>query len=202
MEDFPETYQKILEAIKPEYLKISPRHYGTRDDNGHTHQTSVLFLCTSKGIYGEPDTLGKMEYTVHENVNLSDVYEHAAFRGEVVEGRMGKLIHFDRMAIYSQYRNHRLSERLVESFFDIYEKQFNGIPLSIEFMNPVAEYLYRKVLKRKNMLHVLNEKLIRRYYGITPDYNDADLINTLKEKDPTLFPYHAMCYIGHQLVVS
>jgi hypothetical protein len=100
------------------------------------------------------------------------------------------------MKIGEYYRNHGLSEKLISYFLEIYRKEYSDYPLSIEFINPIAEYVFQKVLREKNMSHVLTENLTRRYYEPRKYENFTEILETLKQKDPTIFPLNIIDYVG------
>lgn len=155
---------KIKQAVTEENLEFSIREYDKVTESEKFRQKITLFIGTKKGIYDVPDTLGRMEFTLYENVNLEDVYIAAKKEGRNIFGEMGKLLHIDIIAIYSDYRGYGLSEKLVSYFFDLYQKDYSNFPISIEFMNPIAEYTVQKVLKTKGMKKALKKELIQRYY--------------------------------------
>lgn len=187
--------QQIEEAVRRENLEVVVRTYGTQMENGTFNQTTVLFLCTKVGVKGELDTLGKLKFTVHENVPLEDVFVRAKAVGRNIPGNMAKLLHMDIIAIFSEYRNYGLSKFLLEHFFNMYQKDYSDYPLSLEFMTPLAEYTVRKSMKANGLSDALPESLVQRYYEVTDTYDDLALIETLKKKDRDLFPSESSAYL-------
>lgn len=179
-----EKQKKIEMAIKVENLKFSLREYDKKIEGDKSRQSFILFLYTQKGINGNQETLGKIEFSLHENVSLEDAFICAKKEERRICGHLDKLLHLDLIIIYRNYRGYGLSHKLLSQFFDLYEEKYNEYSISAEFTNPISEYTVQKVLKEKGINNILNQKLIQRYYS---DTDDIELINLLKEKNKELF---------------
>ncbi|MCA1064734.1 hypothetical protein QTG56_24295 (plasmid) [Rossellomorea sp. AcN35-11] len=155
---------KIETAVMDKHIEYSLREHSQNQTGKQISQKFTLFLCTKEGIYGEPDTLGRLEYTIYKEAALEDIFLASKSRGVPMAGYMNKLIHFDIVAIYSDYRGYGLSEKLVSRFFEIYKENYSHFPISFEFMTPVAEKVIRKVAKEKHV-SCFNERLIRRFFN-------------------------------------
>ncbi|MGF7535457.1 hypothetical protein AAGG74_17535 [Bacillus mexicanus] len=181
-----EKQKKIEMAIKAENLKFSLREYDKKIEGGKSRQRFILFLCTQKGINGDQETLGKIDFSLHEKVSLEDTFICAKKENRSICGHLDKLLHLDLIIIFRNYRGYGLSHKLLSHFFNLYEEKYNEYPISVEFTNPISEYAVQKVLKEKGTNNILSEKLIQRYYS---DTDDIALINLLKEKNKELFSF-------------
>lgn len=188
-----ERKRAIQEAVQPEHLAISTRCY--KKISGYPAHIT-LFLTTKKGVNGEVDTIGKLDFTLHEDTELSEIFVAAKKRGRIITGREERVLHVDRMVVYSEYRQFGLARFLLDAFLDHYEEHYKGCPVSIEYMNPVAEYAFQKALKERKMQTILSEKLIQRYYYVNDSFDDVALIQSFQGKDATLFPLDAKTYIA------
>ena len=190
-----ERKMKIKEAVKKENLEISIREYPKVGNGENSRQKFTIFLSTYKGVEYSPCTLGKIDFTLHYNVDLKDVFIAAKKQERLISGYMDKLLHFDLVVIYDDYRTFGLSEYLLSYFIDLYEEKYTEFPISVEFMNPIAEFTMKRLLKEKGMAYALNESLIQRYYYQAEKVDDLSLINVLKIKDNNIFPLESTAYL-------
>ena len=188
-----EKQAKIQRAVQEKNIEFDLRPYTKHQEGETIQQEFTLFLCTKVGILDLPDTLGRRHFKLYENVNLDTVFVAAKRDKRIITGHADKLLHIERTYFDENYRGFGLSTKLNEAFFDLYLERFSDYPISVEFVNPLAEYVMQKTLREKNMSHLLNESLIQRYYNAN---EHADLLRSLKDKDNAIFPLESHAYMS------
>lgn len=98
--------QRILKAVQPDNLFMDSLSLGKYKEGKHSRHRIILYLKTRRGITGKVATLGKLEFTLHKNVNLADVFVRAKKEGLPISGYLDKLLHFNIISINSKYRKH------------------------------------------------------------------------------------------------
>ncbi|MNM33051.1 Acetyltransferase (GNAT) family protein [compost metagenome] len=98
-------------------------------------------------------------------------------------GNIEKVLYVEMVEVNEEYRSLGLGYKLYEEFGKIYNSQFNGWPVARYFVNPVAEYSFRKAVANG----VINEVALTEQY-ITRDYdntNRRELARDLRNKLPS-----------------
>ncbi|MNJ90456.1 hypothetical protein D3C87_80530 [compost metagenome] len=92
-----------------------------------------------------------------------------------------KYLYITNILVYPQYQNLGIGQLLYKEFGKIYNEKFSGFELKRDFINPIAEYAYRKAIGLGWIPEsTLIEEKVRR------SYNDADqdLVTDLRNKLP------------------
>lgn len=92
------------------------------------------------------------------------------------------VIYIKKVAVYQKFQNNGLGLELYKKFGEIYSDNFSGWSVAREFINPIAEYLFRKAVSLGYVPETaLNEELIRRDYDDVKQNLAQDLRGKLPE---------------------
>lgn len=92
-----------------------------------------------------------------------------------------KYLYITNVFVYPQYQNLGVGQLLYKEFGKVYNEKYNGFELKRDFLNPIAEYAYRKAV---GLGYIPESTLVEE--KIKRTYNDADkdLIKDLRNKLP------------------
>lgn len=118
------------------------------------------------------DTLNFKKYEII-GINKKDT--HCYLKYEVIEGKIKdesenihrdiNIFHIEDINVDKDFRKQGLSTKMYELLSSIYIKNYSNYQITRKFVNPYAEYAFRKAVQEKNVdkLLLLNSKIIREY---------------------------------------
>ncbi|PFN73852.1 hypothetical protein COJ62_15985 [Bacillus cereus] len=127
-----------------------------------------LFLMKEK----EDDILKYKEYQI-KGINTEDT--HCYLKYEVIEKKNQggnknipsetNIIYIKDINVYKDFRKQGISTKMYELLSDIYMKNHYNYQINRKFVNPYAEYAFRKAVQEKKVdkLLLLNSKIEREY---------------------------------------
>ncbi|MDF2534279.1 MAG: hypothetical protein K0R18_436 [Bacillales bacterium] len=134
-------------------------------DNGLTMDTHMVYAQ----LNGEE--VGSIRFTAY-------VYDtNSAYAGR-------DKVHIDLIKVTEQYQSLGIGQLLLQKFGEIYQQQFDRLPVSVDFHNPIAEYSYRKAISLGWISGwALNDDKLKRNY----DKKDKTLWKDLRKKLPPMY---------------
>lgn len=118
--------------------------------------------------------IGYLHFSVYGNVNAKDVHP------SLPDKKFETLIYINNILVQQEYRGWGIGEHIYDKFGEIYEEQFMGVPVAQVFVNPIAEYIYRKEVQKGNIpKEALTEELIVREYNEEEKKKAEDLFEWL-----------------------
>jgi len=121
--------------------------------------------------------IGSLSFIEYNNIPI-DIF------GYDKEGIADKILNIDKIEVKNHYRQLGFGTRLYQEFGKIYDEKFNGVPVARYFINPIAEYSFRKAVSLGYVSeNALNEDYISRGYNTSEKIEQAkDLRNKLPEE--------------------
>jgi hypothetical protein len=81
------------------------------------------------------------EHRIYATLNEKEAGHISFF---LYKGKEKNSIESGYITVYKEYRGTKLAYLLLREFGEMYKKQFDGYKVSLIFINPMAEYIYRK----------------------------------------------------------
>lgn len=151
--------------------------YTEKEINVNGAQKAIYYRITLNLHDGTE--VGNMIFTAYENVSAGMLGLSKDWN-EFIE----KIIYIDRIYVVSAFRNNGIAIEIYKKFGEIYSEQFQNWPITRDFVNPVAEYTYRKAVS----MGLIPEETMTEQY-IKRDYNEQDKekAKDLRKKLPKQF---------------
>ncbi|MNJ90002.1 hypothetical protein D3C87_75930 [compost metagenome] len=93
-------------------------------------------------------------------------------------------LHIDLIKVENQYQNLGIGQLLLKKFGEVYQNQFDRLPVSADFHNPIAEYSYRKAISLGWISGwALDDDKLKRNY----DKQDKTMWKDLRKKIPPMY---------------
>jgi GNAT superfamily N-acetyltransferase len=129
--------------------------------------------------------VGYMDFIDVENVPYEILMEREP--GPDDYNIVDRALYVNNVEVNEEYRQAGIGYKIYEEFGKIYNEQFNGWPVARYFVNPVAEYSFRKAVANGLISeNALTEQYINRGYNKPLDENDnrTQLWQDLRQKLP------------------
>lgn len=154
-------------SVSEDFAEAQEEYGVTKDDR---HKISLLL---------DGQEIGYMNFLEIENIPF-EVLVQGTNPDNI--GNIEKVLYVEMVEVNDEYRSLGLGYKLYEEFGKIYNSKFNGWPVARYFVNPIAEYSFRKAIANG----VINEVALTEQY-ITRDYdnvNRQELARDLRNKLP------------------
>lgn len=93
-------------------------------------------------------------------------------------------LHIDLIKVENQYQNLGIGQLLLKKFGEVYQNEFDRLPVSADFHNPIAEYSYRKAISLGWISGwALDDDKLKRNY----DKQDKTMWKDLRKKIPPMY---------------
>lgn len=164
--------EAAVEYRKPEMVYDGVVKSWNQAPNTRTKTHRISAFISGKKV-------GYLKFVQMENCPGSII--DSAYSGKKIE----KAIYFEDIQVKDEYKSGGIGSELLKKFGEIMSQNFSGWPVIIYYINPVAEYAYRKAVSLGYIPdYTLDESWIQREPDVYQGTENEQVVKDLRGKLP------------------
>lgn len=169
-------YENTDEGYKIDWDKVEINVQESKRDMNNANAEYAIDHEIYCDYYGEQ--IGYMHFSEFKNVNAKNVHQ------SLLDKEYEKLIYINNILVNSEFRGWGIGSKLYDKFGELYKQNFMDWPIAQVFINPVAEYSFKRAIDRGSIPEsAFIDELTTRDYNETEKQKAKELFNWLPKEE-------------------